>query len=648
MSRLDVTDWAELLGEMTAGKRIAGAVYVHVSALSDHARDLVQRACELAAVPFDRVTVAKFATDAPGLSLLDYPRFREDGFPTLQASWTIDLDAGTANLRDYSDRDNPPVLHRKEQMLRPDDPDVPQFARLTAQSESAGLFADTAIIGHAAAWEEELVARGLAVVDHELVAQAAGPDVRDWQAQRHRTALSRTGLSSPVHALWRHGFLGDGTTFFDYGCGRGDDVALLADRGIAAQGWDPWFRNDAARKVADAVNIGFVLNVVEDVRERREALKGAWQLCTKVLSVAALIGGRTAQDRWRLYQDGVLTSRGTFQKYFTHPELGEYISETLGRDPVAVQPGVYLVFRRDEDEQDFLERRQRTRFSWHAAAPTKNRLPKAPRPPRESRDRSLRQPGVDRWTLFEDLAERFWAKCLSLGRVPDLLEWPELADLETNLAKPERVLARLLQSHDPDELEAARMHRMDDLRVFLALQLFERRKSYGQLSLRLQRDVRVFWGSLAKAVDDAKALLFSTGNQDGITAACLQTFQDGLGWLETRVDGSPDSLHLVADRLGELPPLLRVYVGCATRLYGDLEAADVVKVHARSPKVTALTYDDFEGKDEPLLMERVKIDLRRAEIDVFGYGTEKYPAEPLLAKGRLYGQVDWPTSTEPQ
>ena len=237
--------------------------------------------------------------------------------------------------------------------------------------------------------------------------------------------------------------------------------------------------------------------------------------------------------------------------------------------------------------------------------------------------------------MHADLTERFWAMCLSLGRVPDPQEWPDVAELEAKVAKPERVLGRLLRTHDAEELEASRTHRMDDLRVFLALQLFERRKSYGQLSLRLQRDVRAFWGSLPKAMDDAKALLFSAGNQDGITEACVETFENGLGWLEMRVDGSPDSLHLVADRIGELPPLLRVYVGCATRLYGDLESADLVKVHARSPKVTALTYDDFDGKDEPLLMERVKIDLRRVGIDVFGYGTEKFPSEPLVGKERF-------------
>ena len=44
MSGLDVTGWSALLAEMTGGKRIAGAVYLHVSALPALARELVQRA----------------------------------------------------------------------------------------------------------------------------------------------------------------------------------------------------------------------------------------------------------------------------------------------------------------------------------------------------------------------------------------------------------------------------------------------------------------------------------------------------------------------------------------------------------------------------------------------------------------------------
>jgi len=38
------------------------------------------------------------------------------------------------------------------------------------------------------------------------------------------------------------------------------------------------------------------------------------------------------------YADGILTSRNTFQKYFSQGELGQYIEETLGVEPLPIAP----------------------------------------------------------------------------------------------------------------------------------------------------------------------------------------------------------------------------------------------------------------------------------------------------------------------
>jgi hypothetical protein len=39
--------------------------------------------------------------------------------------------------------------------------------------------------------------------------------------------------------------------------------------------------------------------------------------------------------------------------------------------------------------------------------------------------------------------------------------------------------------------------------------------------------------------------------------------------------------------------LLRVYVGCGLKLYGDPGEADLIKIHIRSGKLTLLRFDDF-------------------------------------------------------
>ena len=64
-------------------------------------------------------------------------------------------------------------------------------------------------------------------------------------------------------------------TFFDYGCGRGEDIELLAAEGVTCGGWDPAYRPEAPRQEADVVNLGYVINVIEDPEERAATLRAS-------------------------------------------------------------------------------------------------------------------------------------------------------------------------------------------------------------------------------------------------------------------------------------------------------------------------------------------------------------------------------------
>ena len=90
---------------------------------------------------------------------------------------------------------------------------------------------------------------------------------------RHKTAIRRGDFSRPVKCLLRDGLLGKDVTFFDYGCGRGEDVDLLTAEGVACGGWDPAYRPDAPQQEADVVNLGYVINVIEDPAERAATLR---------------------------------------------------------------------------------------------------------------------------------------------------------------------------------------------------------------------------------------------------------------------------------------------------------------------------------------------------------------------------------------
>ena len=153
---------------------------------------------------------------------------------------------------------------------------------------------------------------------------------------RGRTALRRTELSRPVRLALDDGVLTPEKSFFDYGCGLGADIQHLRRRGFNADGWDPAHRL-APRRSADVVNLGYVVNVIEDPDERLRALQDAWRLAREVLVVAARL--ETNRRSWLgpNLGDGTVTRLGTFQKYFAQDELTAWVNEATGQTPLAAR-----------------------------------------------------------------------------------------------------------------------------------------------------------------------------------------------------------------------------------------------------------------------------------------------------------------------
>lgn len=79
------------------------------------------------------------------------------------------------------------------------------------------------------------------------------------------------------------------------------------------------------------------------------------------------------------------------------------------------------------------------------------------------------------------------------------------------------------------------------------------------------------------------------------------------------------SLTIHKSVLENLTPLLRIYVGAALHLYGDLNDIQLIKIHITSGKVTLLGYENFEDDPVPKLKERVKIKMAEQKVDFFDY-----------------------------
>ncbi len=603
---MNAAAYRQALDALPYGKRLPGAVY-----FMDPGED--------AAIPsLLRITVAelrkrleigpefnllKFHTASPKISFLGYPDFEKDPHPALKEAIIVDLVTGKVRRDDYQARANPPILHRKETFIPPEHPLHGKFGKLTRQEEAAGLLDDTARIGFRLNWERTLAEKGLGFKAHRLVETGLHPPTTPAapkkKIHRHKTALVRREISKPVKTLLELGQLRRGESFFDYGCGHGGDVIAIEKLGHPSNGWDPVHAPDKPKQAADVVNLGFVLNVIEDPAERVEALLDAWQHTRRALLVSTLIAGQEAYDDVLTFGDGVITRRDTFQKYFEPAEIQALLEDTLHTEAVPVGLGIYLVFRDTAELHDFLASRARRFIDWESLSRRLGIL-KALRAKRDPYD------------THRELLDDFWESVLVLGRIPRDEEFDRLTDVRQACGSLPRALQLFIDRFGEPTFTAARQRRKEDLLVFIAAAQLRRKIPFNQLSLRLQRDLRAFFGSYANAEEKARELMFAAGDSDELEIAAAQL---DFGFLD------PKEGHFTVHRslLDELPVILRVYVECAARLYGDPREADLIKIHLHSRKLTFHYYRDFDTTPLPELLTRIKIDLRRLFVTVIDH-----------------------------
>ncbi|MDO6639753.1 DNA phosphorothioation-associated putative methyltransferase [Shewanella sp. 5_MG-2023] len=620
---MDATLFKQLVSTMPIGKKLADAHYIHKDGLMEVATELssfidaVSQALKIDSHSWDLVKLNK---NEFKLSLLSYPTFFTEPYPALTQSVTIDLVKLTHRITKYEESDNPPILHRKETMIPITHEAYESFVHITQEGENAGLYEKSRMIGFKQSWERIITEHGYELVDGRLFRASAlnsSPN-NESTIDRHKTALVRHELSSPMKQLAKQGFLNGDYSLFDYGCGRGDDLRELQAHGLEALGWDPNFCPDAEKQTSDIVNIGFVINVIEDQVERSEAVIGAWQLCTKLLVVSAMLANDSYISQFTPYKDGVITSRNTFQKYYAQAELKGYIERVLDENAIAIAPGIYYVFRDKIEEQRFLARRHQRHHQWHQIT--------TPAPTSEEQARLL-------FTQHQDLLSQFWDRCLELGRIPIDEEFTDSANIKMHFGNAKKAFKLLMQvqgEQAEQEFEQAIKLRQEDLLVYFALCQFEQRKGYVHLPDEQKRDIKIFFDTYKIAVAKAKALLFAIADTSLIEQACIKAHET----LPASKLNEGHSLELHKKFLSYLPALLRVYVGAAVQLYGELDEIDLIKIHITSGKVSFMGYDNFDTTPLPTLRERIKVKMWQLDVDFFDYvDAERRP--PLLFKSKF-------------
>jgi DNA phosphorothioation-associated putative methyltransferase len=490
-------------------------------------------------------------------------------------------------------------------MVLPDYPYYEEFVQITAEGEQAGLYDNSRHIGFKASWEVLINSHGYELVDGRLFRNSALISNTDKKKiERDKTAIVRYELSASMKVLAKHSFLNGQYTIFDYGCGRGDDLRELEAHGLDALGWDPNFLPDADKVNADLVNIGFVINVIEERNERMEAIQGAWELTDKLLVISAMLANESYLARFTPYKDGIITSRNTFQKYFTQSELKMFIELSLEESAIAVAPGIYFVFKDKYLEQDYLQNRYKRTRTWE----------QKPKPVdiKEANTQLL-------LTKHSELFEEYWKTCLLLGRAPAKDEFSKADELIELVGTMKKSFRLCLNFYGNNDFAIAQQMRTEDLLVYFAVGHFDKKKTYKHQPEQTKRDIKAFFDTNKNAQMLAKELLFQIADVEMIEAECLEAHKTLPKSVLAEEFEKPHSLTFHKQYLDLLSPLLRVYVSSALQLYGELEDIQLIKIHINSGKLTLLGYEDFVQSSTPKLKERVKIKMADQDVDFFDY-----------------------------
>lgn len=428
------------------------------------------------------------------------------------------------------------------------------------------------------------------------------------EIERHRAAIARTEISRPVRLAIEWAILNPDTIFFDYGCGYGGDVQRVANLGYTSAGWDPYYYPDAAITPADVVNLGYVLNVIEDQEERRQSLIQAWELTRKVLIVAAQVLINAPSKAQLAYSDGIVTSRNTFQKYYEQQELKKYIDEVLNVDAVPVALGVYFVFRDEAEKESF----KAIRFFSRTSTP-RVRIP------------------VKRFEDYQEQLAPLMAFFTKRGRLPIKGELATAQELLSEFGNFRRAFAVVLQATDEAEWDAIAYRRSLDIQVYLALTHFDKRPKFSQLAPEMRHDIKAFFGSYEEACEVADQKLFSLGQPKVVQTACEKS---KIG-KHTR-----GALYVHISALAALDPLLRIYEGCASRTIGRVDGATLIKYYTDQPQISYLFYPDFDTDPHPSLKASITIDLKTLYVTHRDYSTRANP--PVLHRKETFVTSNYP------
>jgi DNA phosphorothioation-associated putative methyltransferase len=346
-------------------------------------------------------------------------------------------------------------------------------------------------------------------------------------------------------------------------------------------------------KPADVVNLGYVLNVIENPAERTETLRKAYALARRTLIVAVRVD--QSLDKGTPFQDGLITSRGAFQKIYTQSEFRQFVGDTLSIRPHVAGLGVTYAFKEKTEEDKYV-------------ADTAFR-----------RTINYQKDAVDEFEA-DELGAALIERVRQIGRMPLDEEFEGYPALEENFGSRARLTRLVWKTVYPETLNEVQRHRRDELLVALAMIRLQGSKPilFKALPSDVQADIKSLWTSYQHSLKDSEDLLFGIGNPLLVKAAI-----DSVSFGKKL----PEDFYFHLSQESLLPPLLHLIVFAARQIVGDVEC-DLIKISTDGRKVSFLRYPNFDRVPHPELNYSVKVYLPKAAHSFRDYSDSANP--PLL------------------
>jgi DNA phosphorothioation-associated putative methyltransferase len=416
---------------------------------------------------------------------------------------------------------------------------------------------------------------------------------------RHRTAIRRGAHSRPVYLAQTQGLISPDFSFLDYGCGYGEDVRLLKESGVRAEGWDPYYFPDAPRQEAECVNLGYVLNVIEDPLEREHTLRSAFGLAQRVLVVSVRVD--LSLNNGIDFSDGLVTNSGSFQKIYTQSEFREYLQTVLSRKPYMASLGIAYVFKDEAVESAHLARLSIT-------------------PAKRERADAFAQFAAD--PEVQELLQ----VTRTLGRLPLPSEFDHYPALLLRFGSSSRIQRLVSGILHPQTLVEIKDRKRNDILTYLAMLRLRgvRPPPIRLLPSETQADIKLLFPSYMRAMQEGEQFLFSLSKPDVIREACLAAP------VGKRL---PSDFYLHRSAEESLPALLRVLLFAARQIVGEIDY-NILKIAMDGRNISFLNYQRFDVDAHPALLHSVRVHLPKASYAIRDYSSSENP--PILHRKETF------------